>query len=143
MIENLPFIKFSPAVSPEIETTNTWLLMAKFCAIPEEYEKFLRYSNGCSYNGLNLYGCSSHYRENKNYKYPSLQEVNQNFKDYNFFNNKLVLGNWNESLIYYDKRGNYYALADRINLRSRQEFETFEKLFSYLMEQIFPDKDED
>ena len=41
MIENLPFIKFSPAVSPEIETTNTWLLMAKFCAIPEEYEKFL------------------------------------------------------------------------------------------------------
>lgn len=51
---------------------------------------------------------------------------------YNFFKNKLVVGRCSESIIYYDRRGNYYALADRINLRSRKEVENFAAMLALL-----------
>ncbi len=136
MTENLPIIYFPPTLMKEIEETNNWLLMQKFCALPEEYQNFLLNSNGLSCNGLDLYGSCSHYRETKNYKFPSIQDINQNFINYRFFKDKVIIGSWNESLIYYDKRGNYYALADRINLRSRYEFDGFEKILNYLLEII-------
>ncbi len=136
MTESLPIIYFPPTIAKELEEANTWLLMQKFCALPEEYQNFLYNSNGLSCNGLELYGSCAHYRDTKNYKFPSLQDINHNFINYRFFKDKVIIGSWNESLIYYDKRGNYYALADRINLRSRYEAESFEKILNYLMEAI-------
>lgn len=136
MTETSPIIYFPPTIQKEIDTINTWLLTQEFCALPQDYQSFLLQSNGMSYNGLDLYGSCTHYREIKNYTYPSLQTINQNFINYSFFKNKVIIGNWNESLIYYDPKGNYYALADRINLRSRQEFEDFEKLLTYLLSLI-------
>ena len=93
---------------------------------------FLSRSDGLFYDGIELYGCSSHYRESKNYKFPNLLEINQNYAAYNFFKNKLVVGRCSESIIYYDRRGNYYALADRINLRSRKEVENFAAMLALL-----------
>ncbi len=136
MTEKLPIIYFPPTLIKEIEETNNWLLIQKFCALPEEYQTFLLNTNGLSCNGLDLYGSCAHYRETKNYKFPSIQDINKNFINYRFFKDKVIIGNWNESLIYYDKRGNYYALADRINLRSRYEADSFEKILNYLMEAI-------
>lgn len=136
MIDNMPVIYFTPTLHNEIEEINTWLLMHNFCTLPQEYQKFLLSTNGLSCNGLDLYGSCAHYRETKNYKFPSIKDINQNFINYSFFKDKVILGNWNESLIYYDKRGNYYALADRINLRSRYEADSFEKILNYLMDAI-------
>lgn len=123
---------FSPALTGEIDKLNTSLLLQNFSPIPEDYAAFLKMSNGMFYDGIELYGCSSHYREAKNYKFPDLKEINQNYADYHFFHNKLVIGRCSESLIYYDHRAAIYALADRINLRSRQEVESFTALFALL-----------
>ena len=117
-VDDLPYfagrpgaVFFPPALSGEIEMLNTSLLMLNFSPLPDDYAAFLSRSDGLFYDGIELYGCSSHYRESKNYKFPNLLEINRNYAAYNFFKNKLVVGRCSESIIYYDRRGNYYALA--------------------------------
>ena len=123
---------FPPTISSEIDTLNAALLLDNFSPVPEEYAAFLKMNNGMFYDGIELYGSSSHYRDTKNYKFPELREINQNYANYNFFTDKLVIGRCSESLIYYDRRANIYAIADRINLRSRQEVDDFPALLALL-----------
>ena len=93
-VDDLPYfagrpgaVFFPPALSGEIEMLNTSLLMLNFSPLPDDYAAFLSRSDGLFYDGIELYGCSSHYRESKNYKFPNLLEINRNYAAYNFFNN--------------------------------------------------------
>lgn len=71
-VDDLPYfagrpgaVFFPPALSGEIEMLNTSLLMLNFSPLPDDYAAFLSRSDGLFYDGIELYGCSSHYRESK------------------------------------------------------------------------------
>ncbi len=118
-------VTFSPADDKNINMINTVLADNGFSELPDEYKVFLKLSDGFIYNGLELYGTISHDRKEKGYVFPDLANIAKTYADYDFFINKTVLGRISESIIFYDKQTDSYAVADRINLLSRAEYPTF------------------
>lgn len=126
-------VLFPPSEEKTIETTQKFLQANHFAPISQEYQYFLRQSNGFILNGVELFGTISQPRIEKNYTFPSIEEINRPCANYNFFNGKMILGRMSESLLIYDEEGKLYAVADRINLRSRIEFNTFGELLVYIL----------
>lgn len=114
-------ITFPAAPETELSKVQNFLAARNFSILPEDYLKFLRLTDGLSYNGIELYGSQPYVREEKSYIFPDLISINQAFSDYNFFARKVILGRTSENLIYFDQSPLCFALADRINLRSRIE----------------------
>ena len=121
-------ITFSPASAADIEETGAELTARGFSALPAEYERLLSLTNGIIYNGFEFYGTKPRFRGEKNYTFPDIRTVNDGYRSYKFFENKVILGNVSESMMYYDRKNGFFALADRINLRSRVETPTLEEL---------------
>ncbi len=127
-------VTFSPADDKKINMINTVLTDNGFSELPDEYKVFLKLSDGFIYNGLELYGTVSHNRKEKEYVFPDLASIAKTYADYDFFRNKTVLGRISESIIFYDKQTDSYAVADRINLLSRAEYPTFSDIMKIYME---------
>lgn len=114
-------VTFPPAPENELRKVQNHLAAHNFCMLPEDCLEFLRLTDGLSYNGIELYGSQPHFRELKNYTFPDLLSANQNYAGYNFFARKIILGRTSENILYFDQSPTCFALADRINLRSRIE----------------------
>lgn len=127
-------VTFSPAEDKNINLINTMLADNGFSELPDEYKVFLKLSDGFIYNGLELYGTTTHNRKEKGYVFPDLASIAKTYADYDFFRNKTVLGRISESIIFYDKQSDSYAVADRINLLSRAEYPTFSDIMQIYME---------
>ena len=69
-------------------------------------------------------------REEKRYIFPSLLSSNQDFANYEFFANKLIIGIISENFIIYNAENKNYAIIDTINLHTLEEFSSFDTLFN-------------
>jgi len=109
----------------DADLVNEILLEHKFSKIPEDYQKFLTYINGMSYDGLMFFGSKPHYRKSKDYVFPSIVSATFEYKDLRFFQNKIVIGRGAEFILIYDGDDEKYKMLNRINLKSKREYNNF------------------
>lgn len=124
---------FPPAQPKELDTVNSFLISQGLAEIPSEYEEFLRLSNGMSFDGVEFFGSLPQQRPKYNYIFPDLVIAAKPYCKYEYFKGKIIIGRLSESIILYNANEELYALIDRVNLRSRMEWPTFEELFRYMM----------
>ena len=122
---------FPPAEPKEIAAAGSYLVSRGMAAVPAEYDAFLRLSSGMSFDGVEFYGAVPQQR--KQYVFPDLKTAAEPYCKYDYFKNKIIIGRLSESIILYNADEDIYALIDRVNLRSRMEWPTFEELFRYMM----------
>lgn len=127
-------ITFTPCSESEISKASALLAASGFCAIPEEYKDFLRYSDGLSYNGVEFFGIQNHNRSLKKYTFPDIAASTFHYKGYAFFKHKLVLGRISEALICYDKKADDYTIVDRVSLRPLNGGKTLADLFKIFLD---------
>lgn len=129
-------VSFAPADEKQLKESNRWLLSHGFSEIPDEYKSFLQLTNGFTFNGIEFYGTVPHPRPEKDYIFPDLVSVNKYYLNYDFFNSKIVIGRLSENILLYDSKLKCYAFTDRINLRSRIEFESFTQMLDRFVEKL-------
>lgn len=135
-------IHFSPAEEDSYIRTDDYLLKHNFCKLPDEYKMFLKLTNGLIYDGIEFYGTIPHDRIEKNYTFPDIIMMCENYANYEFFTNKVVLGQISESIILYDEKSSSFAVIDRFNLRSRIECNSFaEILETYAYDEVKKEED--
>lgn len=122
---------FPPAEPGEIAAAGNYLVSRGLAAVPAEYAEFLQLSDGMSFDGVEFYGTAPQQR--KHYVFPDLKTAAEPYCKYEYFKNKIVIGRLSESIILYNANEDIYALIDRVNLRSRVEWASFEELFRYMM----------
>lgn len=127
-------VTFPPASAADIKNVNQNMRKNGFCEIPAEYQLFLSATDGLSYNGIEFFGTCSHYREKKAYTFPDLTASTKHYQEYHFFRNKIIIGRISESLIFYDNANALYAVADRLTLRSRREYASFDELLKIFLD---------
>lgn len=127
-------VTFPPCPEESITHVSTLLSASGFSTIPPEYKEFLKITDGLSYNGIELFGSRSHNRPEKGYTFPDLAASTFHYEDYDFFRRKIILGRVSESLIFYDKISERYAIADRLSLRSRCEAKTFIEILKIFLD---------
>lgn len=125
-------VTFQPATEQQVHQLNQVLKINLFSQLPEEYIDFLNLSDGLIYNGIEFYGLNSHHRLENKYFLPDLESCNTQYIKYSFFTNKVILGRLSEGIICYNFQSKIFSVSDRINLRPRMEFTTFEELFKTL-----------
>ena len=123
---------FAPALEQDISDTNLFLQKHNRGTLPPDYLHLLRQSDGLSYNGIELFGTSTHPRPQQGYNFPNLIRVNSTYLKYDFFQKKIVFGRLSEAVLFYNQKIESYTLADRINLRSRFETKNFADFMSVL-----------
>lgn len=127
--KNVPCsVAFAPATEANIIKIEAELTCRNFASIPEEYKTFLKLTDGISFNGIEFYGTTQHYRQEKDYTFPDLISVNKEYLNYDFFINKIIIGGISESLLLYDQTNKTYTITDRTNLRPHMEVNTFTDL---------------
>lgn len=89
-----------------------------------EYNQLLQISNGLICNGIEIFGCTPIIRPNKGYTMPDTKSITERFMRYNFFKNKIIIGQMPETLIYYNLQNKTYGLSDRISFYPLQEYES-------------------
>ena len=127
-IKNKYICTFHPSTIEEIKLANVALLKNNFARIPLDYQSFLLMTNGMIYNGVEFMGTIEQERFEKNYIFPSLQKLNYNFVDYDFFSKKIILGRTSEAFMVYDETDGNYMILDRIKLISLFEFKSLKEL---------------
>ena len=128
-------ICFTGANDEQIASISQKLLKNNIPSIPETYISFLKTSNGLSYDGTELFGTEDIPREEKKYIFPSLFSSNQDFSNYEFFINKLIIGITSENFIIYDSENTKYLIIDAISLHPLEEFSDLTELLNYLLNQ--------
>lgn len=131
-LKNPACITFDGSTTEDIEKINILLQSQNFAIIPQQYQAFLQLTNGFICDGVELMGTLPHRREEKQYIFPDLSQINKPYANYEYFTHKLILGRSSESLIIYDSLNNYYAIADRVNLFSRMEVNNVEELLIHI-----------
>ena len=126
-------ICFTGANDEQIASISQKLLKNNIPSIPESYINFLKTSNGLSFDGIELFGTEDIPREEKKYIFPSLFSSNQDFSNYEFFINKLIIGITSENFIIYDSETKKYSTIDAISLHTLEEFSDIKDLLSYLL----------
>lgn len=122
---------FPPAEPEEIAAAGNYLVSRGLAAVPAGYAEFLRLSDGMSFDGVEFYGAVP--KKRREYTFPDLKTAGEPYYKYEYFKNKIVIGRLSESIILYNANEDIYALIDRVNLRSRVEWASFEELFRYMM----------
>lgn len=132
MLNNGITVVFPPASAEETAAAQSFFRRHNLGCLPEDYLAFLKQSDGLSYNGIELFGILPHPRPEKGYTFPALQRVNSTFLKYDFFAQKIVFGRLSEAILFYNQKTGAYAIADRINLRSRIEVGSLSALMPHL-----------
>lgn len=128
----------SGASNEQITSINIKLSEKNIPQIPDSYINFLKKNNGFNFDGLEFFGTEDITREEKRYIFPSLLSSNQDFANYEFFANKLIIGIISENFIIYNAENKNYAIIDTINLHTLEEFSSFDTLFNYLTKLCSP-----
>lgn len=121
---------FSPAKDSEIDHLNQILAANKTPSLPQDYQDFLRLSDGLIFNDLELYGCRS--RQRKEYEFPSIAFIYKLTLENGFFRNNIILGLLSEEIVVYNHVNSFYSLIDRVTLDYLVQYSSFEELLSFL-----------
>lgn len=92
-------VTFPPAEPEQFKTVDSFLSSRKFAALPEDYRKFLRLSNGYIFNGIEFMGTVVHQRIEKRYVFPDIIQINKPYSKYEYFREKMLIGRVSESFI--------------------------------------------
>lgn len=103
-------------------------------SVISEYYNLLQISNGLICNGIEIFGCTPIARENKGYVLPDTESVTERFVRYNFFQDKIIIGQMPESLIYYNIDNGSYGISDRINFAALAEYDSLLELLKSFLE---------
>ena len=102
----------------------------KFAEI-KEYHNLLHISNGIVCNGVEILGAVPVVRVEKGYSLPDVVTMSERFGRYDFFRDKIVIGQAYESLIYYDMSKSVYGISSRINFDEQMVFDSLLQLLDF------------
>lgn len=123
-------ILFNPASNNDIVKLNHFLTDYKALDLPEDYQDFLRLTDGLIFNDLELYGC--HCRARPGYEFPSIEFIYKLTLDNSFFRNNIILGLLSEEIVVYNYTNSFYSLIDRVTLDYLIQYSSFKELLAYL-----------
>lgn len=101
-----------------------------------DYFKFLSITDAVIFNGLKLYGIRTYQREEKNYTFPSLLEVNVAFLEKKRSSDMIILGENNEDLIVYHTKEKNYQIVDKIDLIAEVSLPRFYDILYFYSEEL-------
>ena len=105
-------------------------LIAKFERV-EEYYRLLQLTNGLVCSGVEIFGATTVERSGKGYCLPDVETMTERFLKYEFFQDKLVIGQAPEMLIYYEMSTARYGLCSRINFFEQKSFDSLLSLLNF------------
>ena len=124
---------FPAAKDKDIQKANSFLVASGLPNLPQDYKDFLLITNGFCYDGLEFFGTETHHRKEKNYTFSSICSINNDFIEYQFFADKLIIGKMSENFIIYDSTNNSYVIVDSINLCSQIEYSEFKDIINIIL----------
>ncbi|MBQ4084765.1 MAG: YrhA family protein [Alphaproteobacteria bacterium] len=101
-----------------------------------DYFKFLTVTDAVIFNGLKFYGIRTHQREEKNYTFPSLLEVNVAFLERKRTHDMIILGENNEDLIIYHTKDKNYQIVDKMDLVAEVSLPRFYDILYFYGEEL-------
>lgn len=101
--------------------------------IPSEYIEFLKEANGLSWKGIEFYGTSEFSNDSEEESIMSLLEAN---KDFELRDEKILLGQSEEEEYVYNSCDKKYEIIDSVTEEKIESYNSFEDLFTDLMEEI-------
>ena len=124
---------FHSVTLTEAQAISISLVKAGFIRIPRGYLRFLSFSDGLAWNGVELFACIPHERAGTVFNQPDLLEYQTKYARGRFFAHRLILGRALESLICYDADNKCYELLNRDTLNTMLKFPRFEDMLYYLI----------
>ena len=74
-------VTFPPAEPEQFKTVDSFLSSRKFAALPDDYLKFLRLSNGYIFNGIEFMGTVVHQRIEKRYAMALVRSIKGQYNE--------------------------------------------------------------
>ena len=128
-------VLFEPTTQSKIDFANAMLTNNNIQKIPSDYSDFLKVHNGLIIPPFELYGTDVIHRNNYNYKFPNLFDINSLFiKNKNpLIENRIVVGSIGFDIILYDYIDSKYKIVNRLNFEIIEQFDTSDNLFDYVI----------
>ena len=117
----------------QVQNVSIALVKAGRIRIPRDYLKFLGYSDGLSFQGIELFSCAPHERAGTVFNHPELLEYQTKYALGHFFAKRLVLGRGTEFLIAYNNDTKCYEVINRDALIVMLKFPRFEDLLYQIL----------
>ena len=136
MVQNT--VKFSGTTSPKIDFVNAMLKNNNLATIPEEYQEFLKKTNGLIAPPYEFYGTDTVDRKEYNYKFPNIIDANKPLLKNNnpLIENRVVIGTVFFDMIIFDGLDKKFKIVNRVNFEIIKSFEKFKHLLEYVTETI-------
>lgn len=128
---------FPPADDRSLRFVSSMLSSRRMAPIPTHYAAVLKFSDGMSWNGVELFGTSSIERREMGYVLPSLIDVNLAYDNYEFLKGKIILGRAAEELFIYDARQKKYFIVDRLDFSPSASFAIFSEALYLFVDDLF------
>ncbi len=122
----------------KIDFIDAMLSNSNRAKLPNDYKKLLEKHNGIIAVPLEFYGCESIKRDKYNYKFPSILEINEIFKETNnhFMEQKVMLGSLLLDIIIFDAKDKKYKILNRLSFQSLAVFENLDTLLDYIITKL-------
>ena len=130
---------FKPVPEMDLRALRMQMAKDKMIPLPPDYLQFLTLTDGLLYNGLRFFGVKTHEREQSNYSFPSLLEVNKDFYSRNRRNDFLIIGEKDEDLLIYSPDKRTYQITDKLDLVADLDLPRFfDVMYFFTQESITP-----
>ena len=130
---------FKPVPETDLRALRMQMAKDKMIPLPSDYIQFLMLTDGLVYNGLRFFGVKAHEREQANYSFPSLLDVNKDFYSRNRRSDFLIVGEKDEDLLIYSPSQKTYQITDKLDLIADLDLPRFfDVLYFFTQEAITP-----
>jgi hypothetical protein len=130
-------VMFPAADDRSLRFVSSMLSSRRFAPIPIHYASLLKFTNGMSWNGIELYGTEAIDRKEMGYVLPSLIDANVAYDNYEFLKGQIILGRAAEELFVYDSRQKKYFIIDRVDFTPSASFPTFSEAIYLFVDDLF------
>lgn len=127
---------FKPVSDKDLQMLRMQMAKDKMIPLPADYVQFLMLTDGFMYNGLRFFGVQSHEREEANYAYPSLLDVNKDFYSRGRRNDVLIVGEKDEDLLIYSPAQKTFQIMDKMDLIADMDLPRFFDLVYFFVQKL-------
>lgn len=128
-LKSLGAVTFPPANKEDISHIRNKLLELRFSDFPKDYIEFLSITDGLIWDGVEIYGTKSRYREDYDYTFDSVLVNNKNVIKFKYMQDRLFIGRTSENIILYCSKHKHYHAIDRLNISVKDSFDSIRDLF--------------
>lgn len=126
-----------PCPPRQIENLSKKALKNLNCNLPDGYIRFLEKTNGLDWNGITIYACETTLLVGYKDRYiEGIIEANQAFRESDTCRGLIFLGESGMDAYVYRPDTDQYQIAERISLRSLEDFSSFELMFRKAIENL-------